>query len=106
MTDGDTATGFERVLPVRRRHGDRNAGLPDVETPHAVDQRDLLDRWVHSQRIVAVAPEAVHSGIFPDIRAIAPGLTQLEVVDVWRRAVLEGEDQLMPGAIKLPHAAV
>jgi hypothetical protein len=50
---------------------------------------------MHGQRIVPVASEAVHAGIFPDIRAIAAGLAQLEGVDVRRRTVLESEDELM-----------
>ena len=49
---------------------------------------------------------SVHAAILPDIGAVAAVLAELEAVDVRRRAVLEGEDQLMPGAIEGAHAAI
>ena len=44
--------------------------------------------------------------VLPDVGAVAAVLAELEAVDVRRRAVLEDEDQLMPGAVEGPHAAV
>ena len=44
--------------------------------------------------------------MLPDIGAVAPGLAELEIVDVRRRAVLEGENQLMARAVERAHAAV
>jgi hypothetical protein len=48
----------------------------------------------------------VDAAIFPDVGAVAPVLPKLETVDVRGRAVFEGENQLVPGAVEGSHAAI
>ena len=67
---------------------------------------DRLDGRMKSKLFHPTGLEGVDPAILPDIGAVAAMLAELKAVDMRSRAILEGEDQFMPGAIEGPHAAI
>ena len=61
---------------------------------------------MHRQLFQASRAQGVDAGVIPDVRAIAPMLAQLEIIDVPSAAVLPHEDQFVLAAIEAAHASV
>ena len=61
---------------------------------------------MHGEFVHPSGAEAADAGVVPDIGPIASGLNETEVVGVRFASDLEGEDQLVLGAIEGPHAAI
>jgi hypothetical protein len=95
------------------RRNQRGAGPAKEVKNNAVPSRHIFDRIDdHRHRFDGgmerklVKSTRLDAAIFPDVGTVAPVLAKLETVDVWGRAVLEGENQFVPGAIEGSHAAV
>src|SRR5262249_44659678 len=64
------------------------------------DQRDRFDRGMRGQFLQAARPEAVHSGIIPDICPVAAGIAKAKGVQMRRRSDLENKYELVLRSIK------
>ncbi len=95
----------------QRRAAAGEAIQHDATALRAVEDRvrhqgDRLDRGMHLEFVEPPRLQAVHPGVVPDIGPVAAVLTELEIVDMRRRADLEHEHQLVLGAIERSHPGV
>jgi hypothetical protein len=102
---GGLLGGHQRCTAAGKRIEDNALSLRAV-LDCVRDERDRLNRRMHLELVHSTGLERVHAGIVPDIGAVSPVLTELEIVDVWCSPVLEGKDQLVLRAIEGPHAAI
>ena len=61
---------------------------------------------MQSQFVSSAGLQSVDAAISPHVRSVPAMLTKFEAVDVRRRAVLEGKDEFMAGAIERAHAPI
>src|SRR5262249_55488488 len=71
-------------------------------------QRNRLHGWMKCEQItlISCASAGVHAGVAPDVAAIAPVFTELNVIAMGVAAVLEDKDQLVLGAIEGAHPRI
>src|SRR5579883_2468943 len=69
-------------------------------------ERDRLHRRMHRQLLLAAGPERIYPGIAPEVRAVASGLAEAEIIDMRRLAILKGKDQFVLAAIERAHTSV
>ncbi len=101
----DLLGGNERGAAAGEDNEHDAAALGSIEN-RIGDECDRLDRRVQGEVRVAVLAEAVDARVGPDIGPVPPVAIQLDVVDVWRAAGLDHENQLVLGAVERAHAAV
>ena len=70
------------------------------------NQRSGLDRRVQSQIFRPTANERVHRGVVPDIGAVAAMLSEVDHVEMRRRANAVDEDQFVLRTVERAHASV